>query len=98
MTDVQDLPQGYTVHLPRIRFTQSPFVHSKTELDIIVKTTGSCNECEFLLFNYILDIFTFDCPLNSALCWVADSKPAEVLINGLKRSTPPRHRYAEKYR
>ncbi|KAF7776109.1 hypothetical protein Agabi119p4_4502 [Agaricus bisporus var. burnettii] len=75
--NTKDLPQGYTVHLPRIRFTQSPFVHSKTELDIIVKTTGSCNE---------------------SLCWVADSKPAEVLINGLKRSTPPRHRYAEKYR
>ena len=30
----------------------------------------------------------------SALTWVADSpSPHEVLINGLKRGVPPKHRY-----
>lgn len=35
---------------------------------------------------------------NECLCWVADSRPAEILINGLKRSTAPKNRYVEKYR
>ncbi|KAF9452012.1 adenosine deaminase/editase [Macrolepiota fuliginosa MF-IS2] len=75
--DVKGLPEGYAIHPPEICFTDIPFVHCKTELDGVVRTTGSCNE---------------------SLCWVADSKPSEVLINGLKRSTSPKNRYSEKYR
>ena len=33
-----------------------------------------------------------------ALCWTADSKPLEILINGLKRGVSPKHRYREKAR
>ncbi|KXN86320.1 tRNA-specific adenosine deaminase 1 [Leucoagaricus sp. SymC.cos] len=75
--NTERLPEGYAVHPPDIRFTDIPFVHSKSELDKIKQTKGSCNE---------------------SLCWVADSRPLEVLINGLKRSTPPKYRYTEKYR
>lgn len=36
---------------------------------------------------------------NESLCWIADSsQPKEVLINGLRRGVPPKHRYKEKYR
>lgn len=34
-----------------------------------------------------------------ALCWIADSlKASEVLINGLKRGVPPKHRSNPKFR
>lgn len=36
---------------------------------------------------------------NESLCWIADSeKPHEVLINGLKRGVPPKHRFRDKSR
>ncbi|KAH7931376.1 adenosine deaminase/editase [Leucogyrophana mollusca] len=36
---------------------------------------------------------------NESLCWVADSTlPHEVLINGMKRGVPPKHRYKERFR
>ncbi|KAF5363320.1 hypothetical protein D9756_000580 [Leucocoprinus leucothites] len=74
---IEGLPEGYAVHPPDIRFTNIPFIHSKTELDKVMRTAGSCNE---------------------SLCWLADSRPPEILINGLKRSTAPKNRYVEKYR
>lgn len=37
--------------------------------------------------------------VSSALCWISDSeKPFEVLINGLRRGVPPKHRFREKSR
>lgn len=37
--------------------------------------------------------------LISALCWVADSvHPHDVLINGMKRGVPPKHRHNPKFR
>ncbi|KAH9927137.1 uncharacterized protein BXZ73DRAFT_49150 [Epithele typhae] len=36
---------------------------------------------------------------NDSLCWVADSpRPSEVLINGLRRGVPPKHRHNPKFR
>ncbi|CAL1701597.1 unnamed protein product [Somion occarium] len=36
---------------------------------------------------------------NDSLCWTADSTPThEVLINGLKRGVPPKHRHNPKFR
>ncbi|KIM67768.1 hypothetical protein SCLCIDRAFT_1069271 [Scleroderma citrinum Foug A] len=35
---------------------------------------------------------------NESLCWVADSSPYEVLINGLKRGVPPKHRLKKMFR
>ncbi|KAF9246899.1 hypothetical protein BU15DRAFT_84498 [Melanogaster broomeanus] len=36
---------------------------------------------------------------NEPLCWIADSSvPHEILINGLKRGVPPKHRFKEMFR
>ncbi|KAL4082022.1 adenosine deaminase/editase [Scleroderma yunnanense] len=36
---------------------------------------------------------------NESLCWIADSgSPHEVLINGLKRGVPPKHRFKKMFR
>lgn len=50
--DCLGLPEGYATRPPQIQFTDIPFVHSKTELDKIARTTGSCNECKVLLFRH----------------------------------------------
>lgn len=35
---------------------------------------------------------------NESLCWIADSHIHEVLINGLKRGVPPKHRFKSMFR
>ncbi|KAF9466422.1 adenosine deaminase/editase [Collybia nuda] len=35
---------------------------------------------------------------NESLCWIANTKPHEILINGLKRGVSPKHRHREKSR
>ncbi|KAI0080691.1 adenosine deaminase/editase [Panus rudis PR-1116 ss-1] len=36
---------------------------------------------------------------NDSLCWVSDSEtPSEVLINGIRRGVPPKHRHKPKFR
>lgn len=35
---------------------------------------------------------------NESLCWIADSSTHEVLINGLKRGVPPKHRFKNMFR
>ncbi|KIK99701.1 hypothetical protein PAXRUDRAFT_30345 [Paxillus rubicundulus Ve08.2h10] len=36
---------------------------------------------------------------NESLCWIADSSlPQEILINGLKRGVPPKHRFKKMFR
>ncbi|RDB20535.1 tRNA-specific adenosine deaminase 1 [Hypsizygus marmoreus] len=68
---------GYTLHIPEVKFTSRPFLHSRTIVETARSTRGSCNE---------------------SLAWIADSKPHEVLINGLKRGVSPKHRFREKSR
>jgi len=35
---------------------------------------------------------------NESLCWTADSSSHEVLINGLRRGVPPKHRFKKMFR
>lgn len=38
------------------------------------------------------------CSSNESLCWISDSPTHEVLINGLKRGVPPKHRFKSMFR
>ncbi|KAG0699846.1 hypothetical protein DFH29DRAFT_983327 [Suillus ampliporus] len=78
LQDISGLPEGYTLSRPEIQFTSVVFVHSRSAQEHSSSARRSCNEFG----------------LTSALTWVADSpSPHEVLINGLKRGVPPKHRY-----
>src|ERR1700728_4107185 len=84
-----DLPPGYDLHRPDIWFTSIAFRHSRGSL----ASSSSCNECIDLVSSTLhrrSDPRLFV----SALCWLADSTyPHDVLISGIKRGVPPKHRH-----
>jgi tRNA-specific adenosine deaminase 1 len=43
-----DLPTGYALHTPVIRFTSHRFTHSRAAMEAML-SSGSCNECRFSL-------------------------------------------------
>ncbi|KAK2466380.1 hypothetical protein APHAL10511_002022 [Amanita phalloides] len=49
VANVRDLPCGYAVHKPVIRFTNLPFIHSRVELAKIASDTSPTNECCVML-------------------------------------------------
>ncbi|KAK7060165.1 hypothetical protein VNI00_000929 [Paramarasmius palmivorus] len=95
LAEVKELPEGYSVHRPAIRFTDIPFSHSRSEVSEAFATIGgSCNECEWpsLRRNNLLRHLT-------ALCWRVDAaNPVDVVINGFKRGVSPKHRYRQQLR
>jgi len=94
LRDLHDLPRGYDLHRPDILFTSIAFRHSRESL----ASSSSCNECIDLASSTLHrrsdpQLFV------SALCWLADSTyPHDVLISGIKRGVPPKHRHDPRIR
>ncbi|THH21038.1 hypothetical protein EW146_g439 [Bondarzewia mesenterica] len=60
------------------------------EVDVEMRATVR-EECERAFYDRIGEL--------KALCWIADTgKLPEVLINGLRRGVPPKHRFNDKFR
>lgn len=88
------LPSGYSLKRPDVFFTSVPFVHSRTALGEL--DASSCNDCT--LAKHPSGGANTEI-LSLALCYIADSpKQSEVLINGLRRGVPPKHRNNPKFR
>ncbi len=67
-------------------------IQKRAQISIRHHATTVCSRSLSVPFDLILT-------LTAALCWIAESgKPHEVLINGLKRGVPPKHRSNPKFR
>ncbi|EIN10316.1 hypothetical protein PUNSTDRAFT_132408 [Punctularia strigosozonata HHB-11173 SS5] len=76
------LPEVYAVHAPAVAFTSLAFPHSRPMP--VVPDASAVGGGGFC---------------NDSLCWVADSPHGrEVLINGMRRGVPPKHRFKPKFR
>ncbi|KAF9535065.1 hypothetical protein CPB83DRAFT_843412 [Crepidotus variabilis] len=93
--DIEGLPKGYSVHHPKVVFTDVSFKHSRSASE---STPNACNEGKHLVQrtdNTLLRKLS-----NPAIFWLSESEVAshQVVINGLKRGVAPKHRFRDKSR
>ncbi|KAG6896673.1 hypothetical protein C0992_006746 [Termitomyces sp. T32_za158] len=56
----EDWPPGYSIHVPAIVFTDQPFIHSRTVIETVQPSRGSCNEA----LSWVADTFPHEFLIN----------------------------------